>query len=331
MVINKKILITYISLFSFSINAEQSNKVDNENLKIDIYKDNMVGYIKDLSVYVDSFFKNPENQVKNSNYNDSYGIISYKQNSFSKNDSISQLDFDLKVELPNSKRKWKLFINSNDSNDDSLEDKTKTTFIDDMNVLEDYEEAIGGFMFSDIKGSWERDFRVGARLNSLDNPFVKVGFRNSKLINKKYIRVFKQEFYYYASDGLGVNGYLKYYTEDDKKDYIYESSSDYQYLESTGNFEYVQKLSLWNQNTPNSSIRYTFGSIVDSDNNFKVKEYWFDAKYTKNIYKNWIFVNLIPEVSYKRIYDFNVEYGFLMEFQFYFVNSKNKRNINYYY
>lgn len=325
----KILLISSLSMFNHSVFANETlcdkHDPESESPLLDKYHCKFSNYIFDKSISLDHFIGSPDEEIAMEN--NSYAILNIKQKFYSKSDNKTQVDLNLKVDLPYSEKKWKLFLDTNNTDFDSLVDKNRETHTTDANFIENANDTVGGLLFTDLDTDWKKKYRIGTKLNFPLNPFVKANFYHTTALNDNLTRYFEQEFFYYNEDGFGTNTNLNFYYKT-KGDWVLQSNSAAQFLNDKGNnWELTQKISAWEQLTDRSTIKYSIGVSANSKPDLKVSNYWINAKWRYKLYKDWLYVKVIPEVSFREEFDYKPDYGLLLQFEMYFAKKKHMNRL----
>jgi len=311
----KKSIITSIMLaMTTSTNAND----------IDDYHSGITDYINEKTAYLDEIIGDFDQ--KSQKTNKSYAIFNIKQNLNSLDENKTQVDFKIKADLPYTKKKWKIFLDTNPTDFNSLEEKSKETFTEERRIIQSKNSSVGGFIFSDLKNDWKKSYRAGVRFGFPLDPFVKANFYNNKKITDNINQHFEQEFFLYSEKGLGLKTNLDYYLRTDGL--IYQSSSSTQYLANEKNeLEIMQQFSRWSRLTDRTTLKYSVGVSAILNDEFRKNNYWVNARFRQKLYKDWLYLKVIPEVSFSKDYDYKPNYGLLLQIEMFFAKSKTLKKI----
>jgi hypothetical protein len=331
--LKKLILLSTFSMLSHSVLAEDVESLDeicnqnvkNNNVFIDKYHCKFSNYIFDKSKSLDHFIGSPDEELAMEN--NSYAVLNIKQKFYTKSENKNQIDLNIKIDLPYSEKKWKLFLDTNNNDLDPLADKNREAYTSNSNFIENANDTVGGLLFTDLKTEWKKKYRIGTKLNFPLNPFVKANFYHTNSLSDKLTQYFEQEFFYYNKEGFGTNTNLNYYYKTDNN-LILQSNSAAQFLnDKNNNWELTQKFSIWEQLTDKSTIKYSIGVSANSEPNLDVENYWVNAKWRYKLYKEWLYFKVVPEVSFRKEFDYKPDYGVLLQFEIYFAKDKDIRRL----
>jgi len=228
-----------------------------------------------------------------------------------------------RVDIPNTKGKMKLFFDSEPDDFDSLEDKRveNNIVVDDDNAQD---KAVAGIsFFGKEKKQWRPSLSLGLRFKIPLDPYVKaVATRYDNLSNLWQSR-FKQTFFYYRSDGLGSDTQYDIYrpVDDDK---IVRSRSEVQYLDNKNSWEFYQGFSLHKRIDKKNALEYTVYASLIHETLLRVESYGTRVKWRRLIHKDWLFLNISPDVRFPRKEDFRLTPGILVEIEVFFGKNLGK-------
>lgn len=156
------------------------------------------------------------------------------------------------------------------------------------------------------------------------NPFLKASFNNVKKINKNTTRFLEQNFFLYSRDGWGSLSKIDFLKKE-SENRIYFFNTQIQYLHDRDTWEAVQKLSKINIIDENTSIKNTLGIALDLSNKSFIETIWINSKLKRNIYNNWIFISVTPEIAMKKEYGYKADFGIFLGLEVIFA-KKNQLN-----
>lgn len=293
--------------------------------KVDEYHEEISDYITEKTEYFDEIVGNyDEGEYL---VNNTYAILNIKQSFNSLYDNDNNIDFKFKAHLPYTEERWNFFLDTNASDFNSLEDKIKESFTDSTRFLDDSSDAIMGLIFDDIDSNWKKSYKLGVKLDFPLDPFVKFNIYNTKELTDNIDQRFNQEFFAYYHKGEGAKTNLDYILTTDNNS-VYQSNSSFQYLNNDQDeFEFTQQFSRWDRLSEKGTLKSSIGmSSVWSDRKSN-NNYWINTRYRHNLYDNWLYGKVIPEVSFNKEYDYEPNYGIMLELEIFFAKDEALKNI----
>ena len=278
--IGSVLLLTPLSLLA---NNEDKGLMDSAQ-KV---RDGLVQNWLDTSRYVDSWLSGEESASDNR----SRVNISFEQFIAKSGEWETDVNIRAKLDIPNTKRKLKLFIDSDTNDKSSLEDKK-------LNTREDTFTTVGLEQARDLK-SFQFKTQVGVKPRYPIDPFARVKAEVSGKINDNWFNGFKQEIWYFHEDGWGESS--EYFLQTKLNEYYQlRISTEAQYQKQDGQFELGQFFTLYESIPDSHWHSFTVGVTGSNQPNPRVNTYFLAANYLQPIFKDWIFLTIDPRVRFLR-------------------------------
>lgn len=141
------------------------------------------------------------------------------------------------------------------------------------------------------------DFDVGARFNDGINGFVRTRFRYIKALNQFNLLRIRQELFWRNQEGFGESTLLRFQFFH-SAEFSTESNSQATFSESSKGIDWSQRISLYQQIDPKRAISYNLLAIGYTRPVFLTEDYGISLRYRKNIYRDWLFAELEPELAW---------------------------------
>ncbi|MEH6825028.1 MAG: hypothetical protein V7629_14065 [Motiliproteus sp.] len=250
--------------------------------------------------------------------NDSYLKVQLKQRTAKSGEHNIEASVRAKVKLPNSRRRLKLTFDSDPDDFDRLADRNRdqTPGFNSPKTLT--ESAIAGISLEQyLSENWDRSYSMGVRLQLPINTYVRAKWTHTGSLGEHWKTRFKQGFSYFHTDRWkSETGQTFYRPLNDSL--LFQSSSGAQYLDRDDNWELYQNLSLHQRISADSAFEHQLGVSGDSRPALKTSGYWLRTEFRHRLYKNWLFVKLVPELYYARDDHFQSSPSLLFELEIYF-------------
>lgn len=220
-----------------------------------------------------------------------------------------------KLDLPNTKKRLKLFIDSDAERENSLEESILNSRED---IGENRESSRLGLEFFNKKmRRWNRFFRVGVRFRGALDPFFKAQIKREDNVFEHWLLTTKQELWYYDREGWGER--TSFLMEKPKGDNaLFRVLSSAQFEDDSDEFELAQAYSFLQALSDKRSIEYSTGVLGTNRPSLKTTDYFLSVRYRQRLYKDWIYLSVIPELIFPREDSFkpNPAFGLNLEVVF---------------
>ncbi|WP_232604735.1 hypothetical protein [Photobacterium carnosum] len=289
-------------------------------LWIDSSQQSMTDSVHNVGEYIDQSLTKDEDEAKLTNRS----YLRIRQRSIYSHRGELDNDFKVyfKLDLPHVKRDWKLILDSEPSDYDSLESKQRGIASGSKTQTGD---TIGGFRLQDTQfGNWSSDFDIGIKLKFPIDPFVKVRLTRVDNISESWTTQLEQELFYYHSKGFGSLSQLSgfYALTTDHKN-IFRTTTSAQYLQDDDKWELVQQFNIYQRATERDLFEYSIGISADTDEIKEITNYWVSAEWKQRIYKHWLYLAARPQLEFPRDYNYHANLGIMIELEMFF--SKNRK------
>ena len=245
---------------------------------------------------VDRYLSNEDTAEDYSN--ESYLKLQLRQTIGERGELESDVRLRAKVDLPNTKRKTKLFFNSDADANNPLEERVRGG---SSGERPSREESVTGLEISPLSEwhHWKRSARIGIRVRTPLVPFARLRLRRPFSDWGEWQREFQQEFWWFRDKGwgesteytmsrpLGERYRLRYFTGLE-----FEDRNDF--------FENVQLLSLSYRINERESMEYRLGGFANNEHRSRLTAYFVGANYRNQIYEDWVYFTVSPELYFAR-------------------------------
>jgi hypothetical protein len=251
--------------------------------------------INSLAVNIDRFFAGDEARADNESYLRLRAGMVWSRGGNLSSDS----DVKLKLDLPGSKKRWKLIFESDSDDQNSLETQTRATSPTNRQFT-DTESSSGALRYVvDDTGKWKKDLDIGVYGSTPLDPFARYQLRRTAQLGNDWSLYFKESMYYFNQDGWGqkttfsvekpINSHYLWRNRVDAK-----FSDDDNVLETAFVTSTVHVLDDWR------AIDYAVGVVTTNRPVSETTVYFINATYRKRLYKDWLFFDIRPELAFPR-------------------------------
>ncbi|GHA33634.1 hypothetical protein ACFFLZ_05920 [Photobacterium aphoticum] len=226
----------------------------------------------------------------------------------------------LKLDLPHTKKNWKLILETDPDDFDRLEDKQRGISDNSDSSLSG---AVGGVRLQGRQwGSWKTNFDVGLKIKLPLDPFTRADLRRVDRLSETWTSRIKQEIFYYHSKGPGaITSFNFYFANPQDPLTILKLSSSAQYLDTDNNWEFVQQAEIFDRLDANNLMQYSIGVSADSRPNYSITNAWVSVSWKHRLYKDWLYMTVTPELDFQDEFDYRINPGIMFEFEMFFTTE----------
>lgn len=251
--------------------------------------DRMDNFSEDLDIFFVQYFFNTE--VFEDDIGGNRAVIGIDTRREIGGDVHYKLSGRLKLELPNTNKRMKLLVASDD---DSEFDINKQPIQNIQNAS--YSTAIR-YMLNE-RSSWNNDLDIGLRGGFPLNPY-------SRLRARRYGQSFgwqhrfTQNLYYRHVEGWGETTELRV----DRSIFsnnlvVFNTEADY--LLQNNYFDIKSDVTVYHKVDESAVLAYQIGIEGDTDKGSMVSSYFTGLKYRKLIYKDWVYASVNPQIEWNK-------------------------------
>ncbi|MAR91561.1 MAG: hypothetical protein CML06_11870 [Pseudomonadales bacterium] len=248
--------------------------------------------------------------------NDTYLRLSLDQRWIEAGRMESDVDYKFRLDLPGTKERYRLVLAYDDDNDQSLEERRRPT---DGEVPTDERSLFAGLLrtLSDEGGEWETKLSGGIKVKLPPDPFVRARAKRYVTLNPQWQLELRSGAEWFNSSGFRGSFdviFKRLLTEN----LLFQASTPFDWREEEDTLEFGQVFSLYQDITSRDAIRYQLAMFGTSLHSSKVNTYYVSADYRRRIHKNWLFMDLTPQLAFPREEDFQGVASLTLSLEIYF-------------
>ncbi|MGF1727157.1 hypothetical protein [Photobacterium nomapromontoriensis] len=249
--------------------------------------------------------------------NRSYLKIKFKPRYSHREDFSGDASVKLKIDLPHTKRNWKLILDTDPDDFDRLEDKERGISDNSDSSLSG---VVGGVSLQGRQwGRWETNFDLGVKIKLPIDPFTRADLRRVDRLSSSWTSRIKQEIFYYHSKGPGaITSFNFYFAQPSDPTTILRLSTSAQYLDTDNNWEFVYQTEIFDRLNNDNLMQYSLGLSADSRPNYSITNSWISISWKHQLYKDWLYMTVTPELNFQDEFNYKVNPGIMFEFELFF-------------
>ena len=212
-----------------------------------------------------------------------------------------------KIDLPNTKRKWKLVFQSDPT--EEREDIGNSPEDTPLEAAEDKSYFAGVEGFWDEFRDWKLRSSIGLKLNSSLELFIRFRANRDYQLSENWHAYLRNTLYNFTSSGYGFRSSLEF---DHKlnEDLLFRAKTSARWEEETEFWEMGEIFSLTHRLSPKKAIIYQAGVFGISEPTIFATDYLLQMRYRRLVHSDYLFLELVPRISYQKDNDFEAEYSF---------------------
>lgn len=227
-------------------------------------------------------------------------------------------DFCLKIDLPRTKKRWKLVIASDK---DDEEDQTLRQGAATVPAAEPQDTGtLAGFRYIAREEILKHiNFDIGIKARTPVDPFARARFRRVWVPEPWLYRLTESVYWFKSTDG----GVLSRFDAERSlaHDVYARLTTEADYKNAENRFHLRQTVGVYRRVGRGKALNLEWQLFATTDNpGTKVQYYVYRARYRFNAWRDWFFVEVSPQILYQREHDFHARAGILFSVEAVFGN-----------
>lgn len=220
-------------------------------------------------------------------------------------DSQYAVDLRFKLRLPHTNKKLKIVF---ETNADAPKDQN-TTDASPKKAAEKNEYFAGIQTTPKEENKWKFKGSLGIRLRSKLDLYLRLRLNRTYDLNKWSIH-WRESAYWFDSTGTGFDSSLEFNRRITKDD-LFRATTFARWTDNTDYYNLSQTFSMIHTLSKNRAVSYSIGAFGNSKPTSHVTHYSISATYRQNVHKNYIFLEIVPQILFPKGNDFSAERSLL--------------------
>jgi len=227
-----------------------------------------------------------------------------------------ELDYKFRLDLPGTKERYRLVLAYQEDNEQTLEERSRPS---ETARPPEQQSLFAGLLrtLSDEGGEWETKLSAGIKVKLPPDPFVRASGKRFVALGETWEFELRSGVEWFNSSGV--------HAETDfiferllADDLLFRVATLLDWRDEDDTLEYGEKLSLFQDLGPRNAIAYHFGVFGNSYSHSKINTYYLSADYRQDIYKDWLYMNVVPELAFPRDEGFSGVASITISFEIFF-------------
>jgi hypothetical protein len=267
-----------------------------------------------FSERIDNYFSDDRKTEESSKTRIRFAVSSF---SFREKDSVVVTDVDARVHLPKTEGKLRLEFYSGDSNGDQTDVTRGQKTLNDSVDNNGFNLGIGYFLKAKKLLNVRLRSGINFRSNKI-NPFIDLRARNTIDFLSTWKMHLTETLFWENVIGAGLKTSLDF-EHPVTENIHFRSASNATYYKTGDYLALSQDFLLFQSIDDRSALIYQTGAIGDDlSGNARVDTYYSSIRYRQRIYKDWMFMELMPQIRYPRDDNFKQETSIMVQFSMLF-------------
>lgn len=220
----------------------------------------------------------------------------------------------IKLDLPNTRKRIKFFILSDPGEDKDAIDKALDP--SPAAAAENSQYFAGLQKESGRPNKWLLRSRIGFKVRSPVDTFIRFDARRTYQLNAWSMHL-NEAIYWFARAGKGLETGLEFdHAIHDHA--MFRAGTEFSWVEENSYIDVSQEFWVFHRIGQRNIIAYQIGAYGITEPVLHSTDYLVSLRYRRNVHKNYLFVELVPQVRYQKINDFVPENSILLRLEIIF-------------
>jgi hypothetical protein len=262
-------------------------------------RDNWSNHVEQFARGVDGFFAGEESLNE---LNKSYAKLSIGGRWIESGNYENESDLKFRLHLPATKERYKLIIENDPEESENLDEKNRPSFI---GIQESGRDSISAaIQHVRTRGDyWKTTSRLGIKGGLPLDPFARFTAQRKWSAGEDWNIPYRFRLSYFHSDGYKAISTLSF-QKGITRSLLFSAKTDIAWTQERDTLETAQVFSIFQHLQENKGIDYKLGVLGESASHHVINAYFLSAHYRKLIYRDWLYINVIPELNYPRELDY---------------------------
>lgn len=262
---------------------------------------------------IDSFLSNKTVEPK---INNSYLLLSIQGTNFREQSNETDISIRAKLDLPNTKERFKIFFDSVLDEQQSVEQRASA--VSSGEILQSDQSTAGlEYQNTTDANQWRKAIKVGLTTSTPLHPFVRYRLSKGWHIFKDTQLNVKQDFWYLDGTGWGETTQIDIESPLSPDSYLL-FSTDIEFEQEERPITYSQFVSIYTSLSDKQAINYRIGAIGSHDESGLIDSYLANIHFIRRLRGDWLLASVIPELIMRNERNWHPEPSITLKFDFFF-------------
>ncbi|PIE44462.1 MAG: hypothetical protein CSA50_00465 [Gammaproteobacteria bacterium] len=224
-----------------------------------------------------------------------------------------------KLNLPLTKDRYRLIIENDPEEGKSLYTKTIERI---KGVADENNDTTGTLrIISELQKNWTLSNDIGIKFHFPPDPFVRTRASNGWQLNSDWYTSIQASLYYFISEDLGAS-IVSNFDRQLSTTLFFRNTFEAQWSRDHDKFEFANSFNLFQELDDHRIIRYKLATLVESKPHPFVSDYYYETTYRQKLYRNWLFFEVTPLLSFPERDDYQVNPAITFKLEVLFTKNR---------
>lgn len=229
---------------------------------------------------------------------------------------LSESDIKFRLDLPTTKKRFRLVLENSPDDDVSVTERNQPSVTGSNRT--DREGFSAALQYAkDITSHWAARTKLGIKARIPLDPFARVTLSRRWSLGEEWSVPYRLRLSYFHSDGFSANSSLSF-ERAMRNEMFLRLKTDVDWDQELDSMEGVQTASVYKRLTNRSGMDYVFGVVYQSASHTVVTNYFLSANYRKLVHKDWLYVDVIPQLGFAREDDYESKLSLTFRVEMFF-------------
>lgn len=225
------------------------------------------------------------------------------------------------VDLPNTEQRYKLFLESDPREENTLEERTRAVSRGDQ-INRD--SSVLGLQFSKPKrdpSKWRTDLSLGARFRNGIKPLVRGRLRKYIDLTENWRSYFRQDVWHLESVGWGET--TRWELSRPVGDWFhFQWMAELEYRDDDNPLAYANTYRLFHNVSENLEVVYSLGFLGEGSETDMRDDRFANVSFKYRLYQDWVFIDFTPEYFFPEENDHEGELSYTITLRVWFTERR---------
>ena len=225
------------------------------------------------------------------------------------------------IDLPNTEHRYKVFLESDPREGNSLENRTRAVSQGDQL---NRSSSVLGLQFSKPRrdpSKWRTDLSLGARFRKGIKPLVRGRLRKYIDLGENWRSYFRQDVWHLEGVGWGETSRWELSRPLGDR-FHFRWMAELEYRDEADPLAYANTYRLYQNVSEDLEVVYTYGFLGEGSESDMRDDRFANVSFRYRLYQNWIFIDFTPEYFFRDVDDHEGELSYTINLRVWFTDRR---------